>query len=89
MYDRNSIAQDKNPPWPTISPWPQTPAPNTPGGPPSSPPPGFTYQWDSSGNPQANYPGTINAVGAGGGGAVTSVQGRTGAVSLVPADLAA
>jgi hypothetical protein len=89
VYDRNSIAQDKNPPWPPTSPWPQTPAPNTPGGPPSSPPPVFTYQWDSSGNPQANYPGTLNAIGAGGGGAVTSVQGRTGAVSLIPADLPA
>jgi Chaperone of endosialidase len=88
VYDRNNIAQDKNPPWPAISPWPQTPAPNTPGGPPSSPPPVFTYLWDGTGQPQANYPGTINAVGTGGGGAVTSVQGRTGAVTLIPADLA-
>ena len=88
MFDISKIAQDVFPPWPAIPPQPKTPIPGMPGGTPTSDPPTWTFTWDTSGNPVANYPGTVNAIGTGGGGAVTSVQGRTGAVTLVPADLA-
>src|SRR6516164_3807199 len=86
MFDITKIAQDQFPVWPAVSPQPKTPKLNAPGGAPASDPPMWTYSWDGSGNPQANYPGAVNALG-GSGGPVSSVQGRTGAVTLIPADL--
>jgi Chaperone of endosialidase len=87
VYDIAKIAQDQNPPWPPVSPYPKAPRPDAAGGAPSSDPPVITYLWDPSGNPVAHFPGVIDAIG-GGGGDVTSVQGRVGAVVLIPADLA-